>query len=111
MKSDIHPLKVLQPLNNSRAFQQLYMLNFKFRLYPTKEQESALEQALDGGRWVYNSLNHLHNGLQLLRLPAERRKSTPVKTEVHLKRENHRPLGRVSTLISYEELDSLLGVG
>jgi putative transposase len=30
------------------------MLNFKFRLYPTKEQESALEQTLDGCRWVYN---------------------------------------------------------
>ena len=26
------------------------MLNYKFRLHPTKEQE----QALDGCRWVYN---------------------------------------------------------
>ncbi len=30
------------------------MLNFKFRLYPTKEQELVLEQTLDGCRWVYN---------------------------------------------------------
>lgn len=30
------------------------MLNYKFRLYPTKEQELALEQTLDGCRWVYN---------------------------------------------------------
>jgi hypothetical protein len=26
------------------------LLNFKFRLYPTKEQELALEQTLDGCR-------------------------------------------------------------
>jgi transposase len=56
------------------------VLNYRFRLYPTKEQEFALEQTLDGGRWVYNSLDHLHNGLQLLRIPAQRRKSTPVET-------------------------------
>ena len=30
------------------------MLNFKFRLYPTREQELALEQTLDGCRWLYN---------------------------------------------------------
>lgn len=30
------------------------MLGYKFRIYPTKEQESALEQTLDGCRWVYN---------------------------------------------------------
>jgi len=30
------------------------MLNYKFRLYPTKEQEVVLEQTLDGCRWVYN---------------------------------------------------------
>ncbi len=30
------------------------MLNFKFRLYPTREQELVLEQTLDGCRWVYN---------------------------------------------------------
>lgn len=30
------------------------MLNYKFRLYPTKEQEFVLEQTLDGCRWVYN---------------------------------------------------------
>jgi putative transposase len=30
------------------------MLNYKFRLYPTKEQELVLEQTLDGCRWVYN---------------------------------------------------------
>jgi putative transposase len=31
------------------------MLNYKFRLYPTREQqELALEQTLDGCRWVYN---------------------------------------------------------
>ncbi len=30
------------------------MLNYKLRLYPTKEQELVLEQALDGCRWVYN---------------------------------------------------------
>jgi putative transposase len=30
------------------------LLNYKFRLYPTKEQELALEQTLDGCRWVYN---------------------------------------------------------
>ncbi|HEX7032189.1 MAG TPA: RNA-guided endonuclease TnpB family protein [Nitrososphaera sp.] len=29
-------------------------LNYKFRLYPTKEQELMLEQTLDGCRWVYN---------------------------------------------------------
>ncbi|AFU57040.1 putative transposase, IS605 OrfB family [Candidatus Nitrososphaera gargensis Ga9.2] len=29
-------------------------LNYKFRLYPTKEQELLLEQTLDGCRWVYN---------------------------------------------------------
>ncbi|AFU57973.1 putative transposase [Candidatus Nitrososphaera gargensis Ga9.2] len=29
-------------------------LNYKFRLYPTKEQELVLEQTLDGCRWVYN---------------------------------------------------------
>jgi putative transposase len=28
--------------------------NYKFRLYPTREQELALEQTLDGCRWVYN---------------------------------------------------------
>jgi len=31
-------------------------LNYKFRLYPTKEQELVLEQTLDGCRWVYNYL-------------------------------------------------------
>ncbi|WP_228369288.1 helix-turn-helix domain-containing protein [Candidatus Nitrososphaera gargensis] len=32
------------------------MLNYKFRLYPTtKEQELALEQTLDGCRWVYTT--------------------------------------------------------
>jgi transposase len=57
------------------------LLNFKFRLYPTKEQELALEQTLDDCRWVYNSaLNHLYNGLQLLHLPTERRESAPVET-------------------------------
>jgi putative transposase len=30
------------------------VLNYRFRLYPTKEQELALEQTLDGCRWVYN---------------------------------------------------------
>ncbi|HEX7032078.1 MAG TPA: RNA-guided endonuclease TnpB family protein [Nitrososphaera sp.] len=30
------------------------ILNYKFRLYPTKEQEFVLEQTLDGCRWVYN---------------------------------------------------------
>ncbi len=30
------------------------MLNYKFRLYPTREQEFVLEQTLDGCRWVYN---------------------------------------------------------
>lgn len=30
------------------------MLNYKFRLYPTKDQEVVLEQTLDGCRWVYN---------------------------------------------------------
>jgi putative transposase len=30
------------------------MLNYKFRLYPTPEQELVLEQTLDGCRWVYN---------------------------------------------------------
>jgi putative transposase len=30
------------------------LLNYRFRLYPTKEQELALEQTLDGCRWVYN---------------------------------------------------------
>jgi len=29
------------------------ILNYKFRLYPTKEQELVLEQTLDGCRWVY----------------------------------------------------------
>jgi len=29
-------------------------LNYKFRLYPTAEQELVLEQTLDGCRWVYN---------------------------------------------------------
>jgi hypothetical protein len=48
------PLKVLQLLNNSTARIKRHLLNYKFRLYPTKEQESALEQTLDGCRWVYN---------------------------------------------------------
>ncbi|AFU57992.1 putative transposase [Candidatus Nitrososphaera gargensis Ga9.2] len=30
------------------------MLNYKFRLYPTKEQELVLDQTLDGCRWIYN---------------------------------------------------------
>jgi putative transposase len=30
------------------------MLNYKFRLYPNREQELLLEQTLDGCRWVYN---------------------------------------------------------
>jgi putative transposase len=30
------------------------LLNYRFRLYPTKEQEHALEQTLDGCRWIYN---------------------------------------------------------
>ena len=30
------------------------MLNYKFRLYPTKEQELVLEQTIDGCRGVYN---------------------------------------------------------
>jgi putative transposase len=30
------------------------VLNYKFRLYPTSEQELVLEQTLDGCRWVYN---------------------------------------------------------
>jgi putative transposase len=30
------------------------MLNFKFRLYPTAEQEHKLEETLDGCRWLYN---------------------------------------------------------
>jgi len=30
------------------------VLNYKFRLYPTKERELVLEQTLDGCRWVYN---------------------------------------------------------
>jgi putative transposase len=36
----------------------------------------------------YNSaLNHLHNGLQLLRLPAERREYTPVETAMQSKKQ------------------------
>ncbi len=30
------------------------LLNYKFRVYPTPEQELVLEQTLDGCRWVYN---------------------------------------------------------
>lgn len=30
------------------------MLNYKFRLYPTEEQEARLVETLDGCRWVYN---------------------------------------------------------
>ncbi len=30
------------------------MLNYKYRLHPTKEQELVLDQTLDGCRWVYN---------------------------------------------------------
>ncbi|AIF82496.1 transposase [Candidatus Nitrososphaera evergladensis SR1] len=30
------------------------MLNYKFRLYPTKEQELVLGHTLNGCRWVYN---------------------------------------------------------
>lgn len=30
------------------------MLNYKFRLYPTREQGLILEQTLDGCRWMYN---------------------------------------------------------
>jgi len=30
------------------------MLNYKFRLYPTREQEARLVETLDGCRWVYN---------------------------------------------------------
>jgi putative transposase len=30
------------------------LLNYKFRLYPTREQEPVLEQTLDGCRCVYN---------------------------------------------------------
>ena len=33
------------------------LLNYKFRLYPTPEQELVLEQTLDGCRWVYTSIN------------------------------------------------------
>ena len=32
------------------------VLNYKFRLHPTKEQEQVLEQTLGGCRWVYNYL-------------------------------------------------------
>ena len=31
------------------------LLNYRLRLYPTREQELVLEQTLDGCRWVYNS--------------------------------------------------------
>jgi putative transposase len=44
---------VLHPLNNAARIKR-HLLNYKFRLYPTKEQEHALEQTLDGCRWVYN---------------------------------------------------------
>ncbi len=37
------------------------MLNYKFRLYPTKEQELVLEQTLDGCRWLYNYLLDKNN--------------------------------------------------
>jgi putative transposase len=47
------PLKVLQLLNSTARIKR-HLLNYWFRLYPTKEQESALEQTLDGCRWVYN---------------------------------------------------------
>jgi hypothetical protein len=51
---------------NSKSSKETTVLNFKFRLYPTKEQELALEQTLDDCRWVYNStLNHLY-GLNLM---------------------------------------------
>jgi putative transposase len=47
----------------------------------------------------YNSaLNHLHNGLQLLHLPAERRESTPVETLLESqKQESHYSLGSGSS--------------
>ena len=32
----------------------MLLLNYKFRLYPTQEQEHVLEQTLDGCRWIYN---------------------------------------------------------
>jgi putative transposase len=35
------------------------VLNYKFRLYPTHEQELELEQTLDGCRWVYNYFTHI----------------------------------------------------
>lgn len=35
------------------------MLNYKFCLYPTQERELALEQTLDGCRWVYNYFIHI----------------------------------------------------
>lgn len=44
------------------------MLNYKFHLYPTKEQELALEQTLDGGlfegwKWPEFKLPDLGAGL------------------------------------------------
>ncbi|HXG06813.1 MAG TPA: helix-turn-helix domain-containing protein, partial [Nitrososphaera sp.] len=37
-----------------RQQRQQKMLNYKFRLYPTKEQELVLEQTIDGCRLIYN---------------------------------------------------------
>lgn len=48
------PVKVLHLINSNRPLESGIVLSYRFRLYPTKEQEFALEQTLDGCRWAYN---------------------------------------------------------
>jgi putative transposase len=39
---------------NSRAKKYDRLLNYKFRLYPSEQQEQKLAETLEGCRWVYN---------------------------------------------------------
>ena len=73
------------------------MLNFKYRLYPTKKQQTILNTTLDECRWLYNhfleqrktsweqekkSLNYYSQSVSIVKLKQERENLTMVYSQV-----------------------------
>lgn len=63
------------------------MLNFKFRLYPTRDQEVRLEAVIEANRIVYNYfvLNNLRNRNDMNYALTELKEQQPILRNYHSK--------------------------
>ena len=74
-------------INNRSRKQTLSLLNFKMRLYPTKEQENRLQDVLEVNRIVYNYfvLNNLSSRNDMNYALTEIKEQQPVLRKYHSK--------------------------